>query len=186
MTPSLAGKNIALLVANGFDENQMAQVQRALTKAKATIRTIAPEQGVVNGWQGQGWGHYFPVDVQIGGALGSDFDMLVLPGGERSTAKLKTNLHTRRIIGHFLDAGKPVAAVGAGVGLLAVSNKISGRMVSAASELQDELKAAGAALSEEPQEADDKLFTSNGADLEAWVAGVIEFFSSAEQVKEAA
>src|SRR5580704_7123236 len=103
MTISLAGKNVALLVANGFDENQMAEIQRALTKAQATLRTIAPEQGVVNGWQGAGWGHYFPVDIQIGEALRSDFDMLVLPGGERGIAKLKANPHARRIIGHFLE-----------------------------------------------------------------------------------
>ena len=115
MTLTLAGKKIAVLVANGFDENQMAEIQRALTKAKAVIKTIAPEQGVVNGWQGEGWGHYFPVDVQINEALGSDFDMLVVPGGERGAEKLKGSLHTRRIIGHFLEAGKPIAAIGAGV-----------------------------------------------------------------------
>ena len=87
MSLTLAGKNVAILAANGFDENQMTEIQRALTKAKVTIRTISPEQGVVNGWQGDGWGHYFPVDVQINAALGSDFDMLVLPGGERSVKK---------------------------------------------------------------------------------------------------
>ena len=186
MTLSLAGKNVALLVANGFDENQMAEIQRALTKAQATLRTIAPEQGVVNGWQGAGWGHYFPVDVQINEALGSDFNMLVLPGGERSAAKLKTNLHARRIIGHFLEAGKPVTAIGAGTGLLALSTKIAGRMVAAPADAQNELKAVGAVLSEEPQEVDLNLLTSTGADLAAWVAEVVEFFGDAELIKEAA
>jgi protease I len=186
MTSTLAGKKIALLVANGFDENQMSDIQRALTKVQASIKTIAPEQGVVNGWQGAGWGHYFPIDMQIGNALGSDFDMLVLPGGERSKEKLKTNLHTRRIIGHFLDAGKPIAAIGAGVGLLAVSQKIAGRMVAVSSDVQDELQAAGAVLSEEIQEIDANLFTSNGEDLAAWVSGALEFFGEAELVQEAA
>ena len=90
------------------------------------------------------------------------------------------------VIGHFLDAGKPVAAISSGVGLLATSTKISGRMVAASADVQDELKSAGAALSEEPQETDTNLFTSNGADLAAWVNGTLEFFSEAEQVKEAA
>jgi protease I len=186
MTLTLAGKSIAILVANGFDENQMAEIQRALTKAKAVTKTIAPEQGVVNGWQGDGWGHHFPVDVQINEALGSDFNMLVVPGGERAAAKLKDNLHARRIIGHFLEAGKPVAAIGAGTGLLALSNKISGRMVAAPVHAQDELKAAGAALSEEPQEVDLNLLTSNGDDLGAWVTEAIEFFGDAELIREAA
>jgi protease I len=186
MPTTLTGKKVALLVANGFDENQMTEIQRALTKAKATLKTIAPEQGVVNGWQDNGWGHYFPVDVQINEALGSDFDMLVLPGGERGIAKLKANPHARRIIGHFLEAGKPVAAVGAGVGLLALSTRISGRMVAASADMQDDLKAAGAALSEEAQEVDTNLFTANGDDLEIWVVEAVEFFGAVEQIKEAA
>ena len=62
-------------------------IRSALTKSKATIKVIAPEQGVVHGWQGDAWGHYFPVDAQIGEVLGSDFDILILPGGERGALK---------------------------------------------------------------------------------------------------
>src|SRR5579871_3980158 len=98
MTAMLAGKSIAILAANGFDENQMTEIQRALTTVKAKFKTVAPENGVVNGWQKDHWGHYFPVEAPIGEALGSDYDMLVIPGGERGIAKLKTNPHTRRIV----------------------------------------------------------------------------------------
>lgn len=186
MTLTLAGKNIAILAANGFDENQMTEIQRALTKAKAVTRTVAPENGVVNGWQGEGWGHYFPVDIQIGEALGSDFDILVIPGGERGVTKLKTNPHARRIITHFFEAGKPIAAIGAGVSLLALSTKISGRMVAVPEAMQDEVKAAGAALSEDAQEVDGNLLTSNGADIKAWVEEALEFFGDAELLQQQA
>jgi len=186
MSLMLAGKNIAILAANGFDENQMTEIQRALTKSQAVTKTIAPEQGVVNGWQGEGWGHYFPVNVQIGEALGSDFDILVIPGGERAITKLKTNPHVRRIISHFFDAGKPIAAIGAGVGLLSLSVKISGRMIAAPVAMQDELKAAGAAISEEGQEVEGNLLTSNGADIKAWVEEALEFFSDPEVMQQAA
>jgi protease I len=169
MTSQLSGKKIAILVANGFDENQMTEIQRALIKVKATIKTIAPENGVVNGWQGAGWGHYFPIDGQIGETLGSDFDMLVIPGGERATAKLKGNLHTRRIISHFIDAEKPVAAIGAGVGLLAVAAGIKGRTVAAPADTHTDLKAAGANVSEETLYVDETLLTSNGDDNAAWI-----------------
>lgn len=186
MTLTLAGKNIAVLAANGFDENQMTEIQRALTKSQAVTRTIAPEQGVVNGWQGAGWGHYFPVDINISEALGSDFDILVVPGGERGIAKLKSNLHARRIITHFFEAGKPIAAIGAGVALLAVSPKISGRVVAVPEAMQDEVKAAGAVISEEAQEVDTNLLTSNGDDIKAWVDEALEFFGDAELIREAA
>jgi len=186
MTLTLAGKNVAILAANGFDENQMTEIQRALTKAKATVRTIAPEQGVVNGWQGDGWGHYFPVDAQIGQALGSDFDMLVLPGGERAVTKLKTNPHARRIVTHFLEAGKPITAIGAGVSLLALCPLIAGRTVAASPDAQDELKAVGAVISEMPQEIDGTILTANGDDIKAWVDEAMEFFGDAELIRQAA
>lgn len=186
MTSQLAGKTIAILVANGFDENQMTEIQRSLIKFKAIIKTIAPENGVVNGWQGAGWGHYFPIDGQIGETLGSDFDMLVLPGGERAAAKLKGNMHTRRIINHFIDAEKPVAAIGAGVGLLALASGIKGREVTAPQELQTELTNAGASVGEDAMHVDGVLLTSNGDDMNAWVEAAMGLFDTAEQEQVAA
>ena len=186
MTLTLAGKKIAILVANGFDENQMAEIQRALTKAKADIRTISPEQGVVNGWQGEGWGHHFPVSAQIGEAMGSDFDMLVLPGGSRGVARLKTNPHTRRIINHFIAAEKPIAAIGEGVALLALSGSLQDRILSAPTEMHEELEAAGASISEELLLIDSHLLTADGNDLAAWVAETIAFFADTGILQAAA
>ncbi len=176
MTLSLAGKKIAILVANGFDENQVAEVQRGLVKVKADIRTISPEQGVVNGWQGDGWGHHFPVNVQIGEAMGSDFDMLVLPGGSRGVARLKTNLHARRIINHFIAAEKPVAAIGEGVSLLALS-ALQDRVVAAPADTHEELENAGAGISDEHQITYGHLLTSDGSDLAIWVEETVGFFA---------
>ena len=187
MSLTLAGKKIAILIANGFDENQMTEIQRALVKLQATSKTIAPENGVVNGWQGAGWGHYFPVDAFIGEALGSDYDALVIPGGERGVTKLKSNPHARRIIGHFLDAEKPVAAIGAGVELLTLPpGRLTGRSVSAPAEAQAALTAAGAVLNADPLTTDGTLLTATGGDLAGWVSAATGFFAEAEPVKEAA
>ncbi len=186
MTAALVGKTIAILAANGFDENQMTEIQRALTTVKATFKTIAPEQGVVNGWQKDHWGHYFPVDAQIGEALGSDFDFLVIPGGERAIAKLKTNLHTRRIVNHFFEAGKPIAAIGAGVSLLDLSPKSAGLSVSAPEEFREELTAAEIEISENDQEICNGVLTSNGSDHASWATQALTLFSKAEQELQAA
>jgi protease I len=186
MVASLVGKSIALLAANGFDENQMTEIQRALTTAKAKFKTLAPENGVVNGWQKDHWGHYFPVDMHISEALGSDFDFLVLPGGMRAMAKLKSNLHTRRIVNHFLEAGKPIAAIGEGVSLLALSPKIVGVSVAAPLDIQEELIAAGALISADAQENGNNLLTSNGDDTASWVAQAMILFSEVEQELQAA
>lgn len=184
MTGSLQEMKVALLVANGFDENHITALQRALTKAKISSKVIAPEQGLVNGWQDKAWGHYFTVDASINTALGSDHDVLILIGGERSAEKLKANLHARRIINHFVDAEKPIAAIGAGVGLLMLSNAMAGRCVACSDEIHDEVESARIKVSENDQETDGFILTSSGADVEDWVESTLALISDAAAVQE--
>jgi len=187
MTSMLANPTLAILVASGFDEKQITVVQRALTKAKMTLKMIAPEQGLVNGWQGNAWGHYFTVDEQISSAMGSDFDALILMGGERGVAKLKSNPHTRRIVNHFLEAEKPIMAIASGVGLLAVSPKSAGLSVSASKDVVDELKTSGASVVEAALTRDGNVLTSDGTDLDTWVETMMDIVSNlpAEESAEA-
>ena len=186
MTLSLADRNVMILAANGFDENQLTEIQRALLKNQASIKTIAPENGVVNGWQGDAWGHYFPVDGQIGETLGSDYDILVIPGGERAIAKLKANPHTRRIVNHFVDAGKPIAAIASGVELLSLANNIKDYTVAAPESVYAALEAAGIKVAETDQETDRNIVTSDGDDTGFWVEQALELFGASEPVRIAA
>ncbi len=109
---ALLGNKIAILAANGFDEGDMIATQRALVAAGATMRVVSSDNGLVNGWDGKGWGHNFPVDAQLNTALGVDYDGLVIVGGQRSYDKLKMTAHTKRFIGSFMMAQKPVVAMG--------------------------------------------------------------------------
>lgn len=114
MNVSFAGKTIAFMVAAGFHQTEFTELQRALVKAGARLLTIAPDQGVVNGWQNSdnSWGHTYPVDQLLNETLAADLDMLVIPGGERSLAKLSQNLHAKRILSHATDGLMPVVLFG--------------------------------------------------------------------------
>lgn len=184
----LAGKNIAILVANGFEELEMTEPQRALLKAGAKPKIISPEQGLVNGWHGSAWGHYFPTDRHVGDVLAADFDLLVLPGGDRSVAKLASNPHTRRIIGSFMDAGKGVAAFGRGVELLAVADRVKTRVVTGPESVKPALEAAGATWSEDAIVVDRFLVTaqSNEEMAEIIETMIRTFVAAGEQRKQAA
>lgn len=182
----LEGNAVAIMVASGFEETELTEPQRALLKTGARLKTISPDQGLVNGWHGKGWGHFFPIDLQIGEVLGSDFDMLLLPGGERSITKLSQNLHTRRIVGHFLDAGKPIAAVGQGVSLLPQARKLKGRTIAAPEALRESLEVAGAKWSEAPFEVDGSLLTATGEDVNEFVEQMLKLFADSVQLKRAA
>ncbi|MEI6556929.1 MAG: DJ-1/PfpI family protein [Rhodospirillaceae bacterium] len=183
----LLGCTVAIIMASGFEETELTEPQRALLKAGATVKTISPDQGLANGWHGKGWGHFFPIDLQIGDVLGADFDMLVLPGGERSVGKLALNPHTRRIVGHFLDAGKPIAAIDQGLSLLVQARKLKGRTLAASEPMRAEIEAAGGQWTEDPVVLDGALLTARDVEsLPDFVDQMLKLFAESHQVKKAA
>jgi len=155
----LAGKTVAILVANGFEETEMTEPQRALLAAGAQLKTVSPEQALVNGWHEAAWGHYFPVDTALSEALAADFDALLVPGGSRGIEKLAGNPHTKRFLKGFIDGSKPVALIGDAAGLLVVVERAAGKTVAADESVAETLKEAGAVLAEEPIAADGAMLT---------------------------
>jgi hypothetical protein len=69
ITPStgkeLAGKKVAILVADGFEEQEMTEPKKALENAGASTAIVSPEIGTVQGWQHDKKGHSFRVDVPL-------------------------------------------------------------------------------------------------------------------------
>lgn len=185
MQKPLAGKTVAVLVASGFEEVEMTEPQKALLDQGATVRLVGPES-LANGWHGNAWGHYFPVDAQIGTMLSADYDMLVVPGGARSLLKLAQTAHTKRIVSGFVDDGKPVALVGNGVEVLALAERAQGLTVAASAESRATLETAGASISDEPVVLADNILTTTGADLPLFVREMLSLFRGDEAVKDAA
>ena len=107
---SLSGQKIAVLVANGFHENHLTQVQRSLQESGAHMQIVSMDHGLVNGWKDDSWGLHFASDQVLHTALAVDYDILIIPGGARAMEKLSLTGHTRRFIGGFVNAGKAVVA----------------------------------------------------------------------------
>lgn len=105
-----AQHKIALLAASGVSEHEMTAIQRALANAKIFARVISPESGLIHSWAEGTWGHCYPADAKLETSLGVDYDMLILPGGERHVKKLNENPHTKRFVTSFFTMKKPVVA----------------------------------------------------------------------------
>lgn len=103
---------IAILIANGCDEITFTTLQKVMVKQGYKTQVVSSESAVVNGWTGQGWGCFFPVDAQLNQALAADYDALIVPGGDRSLEKLMKTAHTRRIFESFVRSEKPVMVCG--------------------------------------------------------------------------
>ena len=171
----LSGMTVAVLVANGFEEIVMTDAQKALAAEGAAIRIVSHEVGLANGWHEGTWGHNFYIDTRIADALPSDFDGLLVPGGERSIAALRENAHARRVVKGMIDAGKPVAIVGDAVDMLVAAEAARGRKVAGAEASRARVEAVGAVWSETPLAVDGGLVTAAGSEeLEGLVAAMID------------
>lgn len=147
MQKPLAGKKVAILIANGFNENEMTTFQRGVLEAGGIPKIVSIENGLTNGWQGTNWGHYFAVECPLADALAADFDILIIPGGSRSHDKLKLTAHTRRFIGGFLAAHKPMVILSDAAHLLVATNQVNGLMLNAPEKFADEINNAGGVYS---------------------------------------
>lgn len=177
MQKPLAGVNIAILIANGFHEIEMTTFQRALLEAGASPKIISVESSLAHGWQGKGWGHYHPVDKHLSDALAADYDVLVVPSGYRGHEKLKQTAHTRRFIGGFMMAFKPVLAMGDAVKMMAEIGVIKGMMVAASEEVRPTLTENGVVASENSPTIHSNMMSilSDESNMQESVASFIGF-----------
>lgn len=178
---SLSGVKIAVLVAGGFCEQDLTEMQRAMQKTGANMRVVSMDQGLVNSWNGTGWGLNFAPDALLNAALAADYDMLIIPGGQRSAEKLKLTAHTKRFIGGFTDTGKPVVAFDEALELLCYVQKIDGRMVTGPEKIRDMAVSAGAKWSDDVMVTDGMMMTGGAArgPRDAYVKAACDFLMAA-------
>jgi protease I len=114
-------------------------------------------------------GHTWPADVAFADVDPSGYVALVLPGG-RAPEYLRTNPDCVRIVKHFFDADKPVAALCHGPLVLAAAGVINGRGVSAYPACAPDIRAAGAEWIDSEAQVDGVLVTGRAwPDHPAWM-----------------
>lgn len=188
MNKSLAGVKVAVLVSNGFCEEDLTETQRLLIAEGADYKLVSLDHGLVNSWHEHGWGHHFTVDSPLSSALAADYSMLILPGGRRSIDKLKLTAHTRRFIGGFMAAGKPIAVCGRALQLMIFADQISGKTVTAPDDLCEASVRAGAKWTNNTHIIDGNLLTGKTEEhRETFIQKVLEHFTShVDEMAEAA
>src|SRR5215510_7076398 len=87
-------------------------------------------------------GHAWPADVAFADVQPDDYAALVLPGG-RAPEYIRTNPDCLRLVRHFAEAGKPIAALCHGPLVLAAAGVLTGRSTSAYPACAPDVTAAG-------------------------------------------
>jgi protease I len=77
---ALEGKKVAILVADGFEQEELTGPKEALEAAGAQIQIVSPAEGEVQGWNHDEKADKFRVDMPLNLARSDDYDALLLPG----------------------------------------------------------------------------------------------------------
>ena len=175
MARDVKGKKVAILTENGFEEVELTSPMNALGEAGAEVHVISPLQGKVKAWDHDHWSIEVDVDKSLSEANPEDYDMLLLPGGVLNPDKLRTNEEAVLFARHFIETGKPLAAICHGPQLLIETGMISNRKMTSYNAIKTDLINAGALWEDKEVVVDNGLVTSRSPkDLEAFNKKVIE------------
>jgi protease I len=178
----LTGKRVAILVDEGFEQSELIKPRKALDRAGAQTQIVSPQENEVRGWNIKRWGKSVAVDVPLESADPHNFDALLLPGGVKNPDKLRMNSKAVEFVKHFVDAGKPVAAICHGPWTLIETGGIQGRTLTSWPSLKTDIRNAGGTWVDEEVVVDRGLVTSRKPDdIRAFNKKMIEEFAEAEK-----
>ena len=175
MARSVKGRKVAILTENGFEEVELTSPMNALEQAGATVHVISPQKDKVKAWDQDHWSIEIPVDKNLNDANPEDYDMLLLPGGVLNPDTLRQNKQAVAFAQHFLEQGKPLAAICHGPQTLIETGMLDGRTMTSYSSVKTDLVNAGVNWEDREVVVDNGLVTSRSPkDLEAFNKKVIE------------
>ena len=168
-------KKFAILTESGFEEVELTSPKKALEDAGAEVEIVSPQKEKVKAWAHDHWSIELPVDVNVEDADFNNYDALMIPGGVLNPDKMRLNDKCVEFAQHFLQEGKPVAAICHGPQLLIETGMLEGRNMTSYASVKTDMINAGAIWSDREVIVDNGLVTSRSPkDLEAFNKKMIE------------
>jgi len=171
----LKGKKVAILTESGFEEVELTSPKKALENAGAKVEIVSPQKEKVRAWAHDHWSIELPVDVNVEDADLNNYDALMIPGGVLNPDRMRMNDKCVEFAQHFLQEGKPVAAICHGPQLLIETGMLEGRNMTSYPSVKTDMINAGAIWADREVIVDNGLVTSRSPkDLEAFNKKMIE------------
>jgi protease I len=104
-------------------------------------------------------GYHIPADIAFADVDPGDYDGIILSGG-RAPEYLRNDPNLQKIVRHFAENKKPIAALCHGVLILAAIDALHGRTVATYEALAPDVKVAGGKLKDTEVVVDGNLVTS--------------------------
>ncbi|MGB0063069.1 MAG: type 1 glutamine amidotransferase domain-containing protein [Terracidiphilus sp.] len=164
MPSNLAGKKIAILATDGFEQAELMEPRKALAHAGATTIVVAPKSGKIKGWNRTEWGESVSVDKTLEQCSPEEFDALVLPGGVMNPDHLRMEPKAVEFVRSFAGMGKPIAAICHGPWMLVEAGVVKGKTATSWPSLRTDLANAGAKWVDQEVVRDGQFITSRKPD----------------------
>ena len=157
----LAGKRVAMLVEEGFEDRELTGPLDALRGAGATVTLVGPVADAE--FHGKRGSAVVKSELAAGAARMRDFDALVIPGGH-APDKMRMRHAMVDLARDAMEANKPVAAICHGPQLLISANVLRGKTLTCWPSIAIDVKNAGGLYVDKPVVEDGNLITSRKPD----------------------
>ncbi|MTD45986.1 DJ-1/PfpI/YhbO family deglycase/protease [Conexibacter sp. W3-3-2] len=178
-TPSLTGRTVAFLAADGVERVELVDPWHAVEQAGGTPVLVSLSDGEITSMDGDiDPSERFTVDRTVADAQATDFDALVLPGGVANPDSLRADQDAVAFVRAFFDDGRPVAAICHAPWTLIDAGVVAGRTLTSFPSVATDLRNAGGTWVDEEVHVSDGLVTSrNPDDLPAFCATLVREFA---------
>ena len=173
------GKKIAVLATDGVEQVELTEPVKALQNAGAQVTIVSPKAGEIQGMNHDQKGDKIKVDAALSGTRPDQFDAIVLPGGVANPDYLRVDKQAVAFVKHFVDAGKPIAAICHGPWTLIEAGGVKGKRMTSWPSLRTDLANAGANWVDKTCVVDGRLVTSRKPDdLPAFCDNMLKSFAN--------
>jgi protease I len=185
----MGAKKILMLVGDYVEDYEVMVPFQALLMVGHVVHAVCPgkKQGeivrtAIHDFEGdqtysEKRGHNFTLNATFADTQAADYDALVIPGG-RAPEYIRLNQDVIKIVQHFADADKPIAAICHGAQVLAAAGVVSGKSCSAYPAVGPDVNAAGGKWVDVPMDGahvDGKLVTAPAWPAHpAWLAKFLQ------------
>lgn len=183
----ISGKKIAILATHGFEQFELEVPLKKLAEAGAEVDIVSLEEGEIRGWDDKDWGRAVKVDHTLDQVSPSDYDALVLPGGQINPDVLRAEPKAVEFVKAFWNDKKVIGAICHGPWLLVEAGIVKGRNVTSYKSIRTDMINAGANWEDSEVVTDQGLVTSRKPDdLDAFCAKVAEEIAEGRHERRAA
>ncbi len=156
VTDDLSGYSVAILITEGFQDEETLHPKEFLRERNAEVVVIGPAVETVTAYNSD---QQVQIDKAVADVTVDEFSALVIPGGQ-SPGHLREIDEVVEFVADFYETGRPIAAICHGPQLLIAAGIMEGKRATCFEGMSDELIEAGAHYEDSPVVRDENIITS--------------------------